>query len=116
MWSRHFIQTKFSGPINKKRRGKFDRCAVKVTKKAEKDEKIVGHVPIELSRYVHFVLAHGCKFKVEVLDGHPSPLTQGGLEIESQITLTVELAVNQKNTFFLLKDFVTKNYDFEKNK
>ena len=52
--------------------------------------QIVGHVPIELSRYVYFAIKHGCSFRVHVLDQTPirSPLVQGGQEIVCTVTAT----------------------------
>ena len=49
------------------------------------------------------MLAHGCKFKVEELDGHhhPSPLTHGGLGIKSRII--VEWAVIRRIRSFSSK-------------
>lgn len=45
--------------------------------------QIVGHVPLELSRYIFFALHHGCGFSATVEREKPtrSPITQGGLEI-----------------------------------
>ena len=47
----------------------------------------VGHVPRELSRYIWHALLWGCEFKASVKNPHyrPSPLMQGGLEIEIEV-------------------------------
>ena len=41
---------------------------------------IIGHDPIEISRYLFFAIKHGCSFKVCVSEQTPirSPLVQGG--------------------------------------
>ena len=43
----------------------------------------MGHVPLELSRFIFFAIQHGCSFSAKVLAQKPvrSPLVQGGLEI-----------------------------------
>ena len=45
---------------------------------------IVGHVPIDISRYVYFSLEHGAVYTFSVLESKPlrSALTKGGLEVE----------------------------------
>jgi hypothetical protein len=51
--------------------------------------------------------------RVEILDAkhHPSPLTQGGLEVKSLVT--VEWGTSDKVKFFILKTYIQNNYDFE---
>ena len=93
-----------------------DRCAVaavKITTEGclSKLQKVVGHVPLEISRHLFFALGYGCKVKGEVLDAahFRSPLTHGGLEVKCRIIL--EWA--DKDKFFFLKRFID-NYSFEK--
>ena len=47
----------------------------------------VGHVPRELSRYFWHAILHGCTFSASIANPRhkPSPLTQGGLEIELDV-------------------------------
>ena len=56
--------------------------------------QIIGHVPIEISRYLFFAIKHGCSFKVCVSEQTPirSPLVQGGQEIVCMVTATWTLA------------------------
>ena len=52
---------------------------------------------------------------MEVLDGkhHRSPLTQGGLEIKTKVT--VVWPMEDKEKFLLLRNYVEMNYDFDKS-
>ena len=52
-------------------------------------QKTVGHVPIEISRFINFAIVHGCNFKLSVVEPRPvrSPLVQGGLEIKATMTV-----------------------------
>ena len=56
--------------------------------------QIIGHVPIEISRYLFFAINHGCPFKVRVSEQTPirSPLVQGGQEIICMVTASWTLA------------------------
>ena len=74
-----------------------------------------GHVPFEISRYLFYAIAHGCKFEVVVQDTKhvKSPLTQGGLEIKSWVA--VEWDVNSKNKFVILKEYIENFYSFDKS-
>ena len=47
----------------------------------------VGHVPRELSRYTWYAIQEGAKFEATVHDtkARPSPLVQGGLEIQIKV-------------------------------
>ena len=50
---------------------------------------IVGHIPIELSRYIWHALERGADIRAEVKSAKykPSPLVQGGLEIPIEVTV-----------------------------
>ena len=98
----------------------YDCCAVAVVRKSknpitlEANHKVVGHVPLEISRYIFFAMNHSCTFSGVVQDTHKyrSPITQGGLEIEAQIT--AEWASAEKAKFLVFRNYVQSNYDFEK--
>ena len=49
---------------------------------------IVGHIPLEILRYVWFFLVRGGKFEAKMHDPRyrPSPIPKGGLEIILQAT------------------------------
>ena len=74
--------------------------------------QIVGHVPIELSRYVYYAIKHGCTFRVRVLERAPirSPLVQGGQEIVCMVTATWVLAGIRK-----LRGLIEQQYSVERN-
>ena len=63
---------------------------------------VVGHVPIEISRFIFFSLERRCSYTSDVVDKKPvrSPLQQGGLEIKCKVRAT---SCNQ--------EFIQKNYD-----
>ena len=68
----------------------------------------MGHVPIEISRFVFFSLERGCNYSAEVLERKPSrsPLQQGGLEIKCRVRVT---CTNQE-LLEMLKGFILMNY------
>ena len=49
----------------------------------------VGHIPLELSRYIWYALERGASVNAEVksVKYKPSPLVQGGLEIPIEVTV-----------------------------
>ena len=59
-----------------------DRYTIAGYKKFGVVERIVGHLPREISRYIHFIILHGATVSVKVVDVNHrrSPLIQGGLE------------------------------------
>ena len=73
---------------------------------------LVGHIPRELSRYVWHALFLGCQFNASVANTHykPSPLIQGGLEIE----LTVKVWWNDERRCSILREHML-NYNFPEN-
>lgn len=89
----------------------YDCCAVAVKKDIH--DEVIGHVPIEISRHIFYAIQYGCVFKATVSDDrhHRSPITQGGLEIKVAVTFSWE--VSQREKFFLLKDYISKWYDFQ---
>ena len=52
-------------------------------------DRIVGHLPIEISRNTKFILDRGAKLEVKLRETHyrRSPLVQGGLEIPCDLEL-----------------------------
>ena len=59
-------------------------------------------------------MKHGCNLTAEVIEkkSHRSNLTQGGIEIKSKVSVT--WLATEEIKFLYLKDFVEKNYNFEK--
>ena len=92
---------------------KHDMFAVAV--KAAFDKKLApivdGHVPIEISRFIHFSMEHGCLYSSRVLEGKAvrSPLTQGGLEIKCIVTVSWA----SDDGIDILRSSIEKNYSFE---
>ena len=68
---------------------KYDIFAIKVCQSV--DDKIVGHLPIEISRITRYALARGAKVEAQLTQSHyrRSPLVQGGLEIPCSLTLKI---------------------------
>ena len=64
---------------------------------------VVGHLPCEISRFTHFVIAHGARVSCKVTDVHyrQSPLIQGGLEIP--IKVIVEMDISEQNILAIEK-------------
>ena len=73
---------------------------------------IVGHIPREISRCVHFCIQHGGQLSAQVLSGRyrPSPISKGGLEI----ILMAKFKISDKQRALLtrLNDLVSDNYSF----
>lgn len=97
---------------------KHDICAVAVVKHVMNvagriEIKTVGHVPLEISRYIFYALVHGCKFILYISSTQHvrSPITKGGLEIESSVTLTWD----DNDKFQILKQFIEDNYSFARS-
>ena len=69
----------------------YDRFAIACTKKlpSRLTESVVGHLPIEVSRYTYYTILHGAKVTAMVVDTYHrrSPLVQGGLEIPIQVAV-----------------------------
>ena len=77
-----------------------DRYAIACLKKLPDhlSETIVGYSPKEIARFTHYIILCGARLSVKVLDTQHrrSPLVQGGLEIQIQVTLTMECSgINQ---------------------
>ena len=74
----------------------FDRFAIKV---CEKDKnKIVGHLPMEISRVTKFLLNKGANVSAKLTNTHCRrlPLVQGGIEIPCVVTVSMpDTVINQ---------------------
>ena len=70
---------------------------------------VIGHLPREVSRFIHFIIIHGGRVSCKVRDAHHrrSPLIQRGLEIPAQVT--VEMDISEKNVE-VLKLYEEQNY------
>ena len=73
---------------------------------------IVGHIPREIFRFVHFFIQHGGQLSAQILSGRyrPSPVPKGGLEI----ILMAKFKISDKQRALLtrLNDLVSDNYSF----
>ena len=67
----------------------FDRYAIKTCE--VKENKIVGHLPLEISRITKFLLDRGAvvSAKLSSTDYRRSPLVQGGIEIPCIVTVSM---------------------------
>ena len=72
-------------------------------------EQIVGHLPLELSRFAKYLLDRGAVDTAKLTSTH-SVLVQGGLEIPCQVK--AEMMATEKNKRILAHylDLVNKNY------
>ena len=71
----------------------------------------VGHIPLEISRFVYFFLERGGKMETKVYRTkcEESPIPKGGLEIVTQVTFKIE---EEKKRFLLtLVDLIKENYE-----
>ena len=75
-----------------------DRYAIAGYKKFGLFEKIIGHLPREISRYIHFIILHGATISIKVVDvsHRRSPLIQGGLEIPVKVTVSMTFSEANK--------------------
>ena len=67
--------------------------------------KIVGHLPMELSRISKFILDRGAKIEVKLRETHyrRSPLVQGGLEVPCDLVIRMP---NTMKSAELLKKYL----------
>ena len=89
----------------------YDMFAIKtcLTDKNGK-EQIVGHLPLELSRFAKYLLDRGAVDTAKLTSTH-SVLVEGGLEIPCQVK--AEMMATEKNKRILAHylDLVNKNYN-----
>ena len=69
--------------------------------------------PAIYSRYIFYALVHGCKFifYVSSIRHVRSPITKGGLKIESSVTVKWDI----EDKFQNLKQFIEDNYSFARS-
>ena len=71
----------------------------------------VGHIPLEISRFVYFFLERGGKMETKAYRTkcEESLIPKGGLEIVTQVTFKIE---EEKKGFLLgLVDLIKENYE-----
>ena len=77
------------------------------------DVKIVGHLPIDISRPTMYLLDRGAVFTVEELTStnyRRSPFIQGGLEIPAKVTVTMPGTVKNRLLKEKYKEIVCERY------
>ena len=76
----------------------YDRYAIAAVKQdhGNLEERIVGHLPKEISRLVWFIMLHGAHVSLKVIDEayRRSPLVQGGLEFPVLVTIIMDYSTN----------------------
>ena len=87
----------------------FDQFAIKMFIKENGSEKIVGHLPREISRPTKFLLARGAVIHAEIssLKYRPSPLVQGGLELSCIVFVSMPPTVLNENLISRYNSLVT---------
>ena len=90
----------------------FDRFAIKMSIEENGNEKIVGHLPREISRPTKFLLARGAIMHAEISSEkyRPSPLVQGGLELLCVVYVSMPPTVLNENLISRYKSLVGSLY------
>jgi len=90
----------------------FDRFAIKMFIKENGKEKIVGHLPREISRPTKFLLARGAVMYAEIssVKYRKSPLVQGGLELSCIVFVSMPPTVLNANLISRYKSLVASLY------
>ena len=75
---------------------------------------VVGHVPLEISKYCYHFLRHGGEIIGKVSDIRPrrSPILSGGLEVKLNLTFTAECPIMHMMRQFL-RDWYSWDYTGE---
>ena len=86
----------------------FNMFAIKVCH----DVKIVGHLPMEISRSAKYLLDRGAVFTVEVTSTNylRSPLIQGGLEIPTKLTAMMPGTLKDRLLMGKYNEIVNERY------
>ena len=86
----------------------FNMFAIKVCH----DVKIVGHLPMEISRSAKYLLDRGAVFTVEVTSTNylRSPLIQGGLEIPTKLTVMMPGTLKDRLLMGKYNEIVNERY------
>ena len=76
------------------------------------DVKIVGHLPMEISRSAKYLLDRGAVFTVEVTSTNyrRSPLIQGGLEIPTKLTVMMSVTLKYRLLMGKYNEIVNERY------
>ena len=76
------------------------------------DVKIVGHIPLEISRSTKYLFDRGAFFTVELTSTNyrRSPLIQGSLEIPAKVTVTMPGTVKNHLLMEKYKEIVNERY------
>ena len=74
--------------------------------------KIVGHLPMEISRSAKYLLDRGAVFTVEVTSTNyrRSPLIQGGLEISTKLTVMMPVTLKDRLLMGKYNEIVNERY------
>ena len=90
----------------------FDRFAIKMFIQENGKEKIIGHLPREISRPTKFLLARGAVMHAELSSDkyRKSPLVQGGLELSCKAYVSMPPTVLNENLISRYKSLVASLY------
>ena len=94
----------------------FDRHAIAAIKQRRDGglplEQVVGHLPKEISRFIKFILIHGARVTVKVIDVdyRRSPLVQGGLEIPVLVSVAMDCSDSNKGKIKKLEILLNEYY------
>ena len=91
----------------------FDLFVVKTCE----DTNIVGHLPIEISRALKYLMDRGVAFTVQLTSTNyrRSPLIQGGLEIPAKVIVTMSGTVHSHLLLEKYKEIINDRYVEPKN-
>ena len=100
-----------------KKNNAFDRFAIMVCE-IRKDETVIGHLPMEISRVTKFFIDRGGSIIAELTSDHyrRSPLIQGGIEITCKVTAkipgtVINLLIMEKYIHLLVQKMYTEPKD-----
>ena len=90
----------------------FDRYAIAAYQQFGATERIVGHLPQELSRYLYFIIFHGAHIVCKVINTHHqrSPLVQGCLEIPVEVLVSMDTCDANKQALRRCQNWVELKY------
>ena len=93
----------------------FDMFAIRTCKDCE---KIIGHLPKEISRPTKYLIDRGAKITAKLSSIHYRrlPLFQGGLEITFEVTVTIPASIKGHLLMQLYEKMVHELYCEPKNK
>ena len=72
---------------------------------------VVGHVPLEISKYCYHFIRHGGEIEGKVADIRPrrSPIPLGGLEVKLNLSFTVH---NEGPSIHMMRQFLRDSYSW----